>query len=132
EALQASHGIAAATAPSPALERAQIVVWAVKPQSFKEAAAQARASTAQALHLSVAAGIRSDSIAQWLGSERVVRCMPNTPALVGKGMSALYARPAVAPAERAQVEAIVASTGEHLWVESEPLLDAVTALSGSG
>ena len=67
----------------------------------------------------MAAGIRSDSIAQWLGSERVVRTMPNTPALVGKGMSALYARPAVTAAERQSVEAIMASTGEFLWVESE-------------
>ncbi|MBT9443544.1 MAG: pyrroline-5-carboxylate reductase, partial [Acidovorax sp.] len=116
----------------PALQRARIVVWAVKPQTFKDAAAQAKAHTQQALHLSVAAGIRSDSIAQWLSTERIVRTMPNTPALVGKGMSALYARPAVDAAERAQVEAIMASTGEFLWVESEKQLDAVTALSGSG
>lgn len=108
------------------------MVWAVKPQTFKDAAAQAKAHTQAALHLSVAAGIRSDSIAQWLGSERVVRTMPNTPALVGKGMSALYARPAVTAAERQSVEAIMASTGEFLWVESEKQLDAVTALSGSG
>ena len=67
------------------------MVWAVKPQTFKEAAAPARAHTADALHLSVAAGIRSDSIAQWLGTQRIVRSMPNTPALVGKGMTALYA-----------------------------------------
>ena len=116
----------------PALQRAGIVVWAVKPQTFKDAAAQAQAHTQQALHLSVAAGIRSSSIAQWLGSERIVRTMPNTPALVGKGMSALYARPAVTPAERQSVEAIMASTGEFLWVEEEKQLDAVTALSGSG
>jgi pyrroline-5-carboxylate reductase len=86
----------------------------------------------QALHLSVAAGIRSDSIAGWLGTERIVRSMPNTPALVGKGMTALYARPAVGAADRKQVEQVIATTGEHLWVELEPQLDAVTALSGSG
>jgi len=132
EALQKNYGLQAQPAPGPALQRADIVVWAVKPQTFKDAAGQARAHTAHALHLSVAAGIRSDSIAQWLGTERIVRTMPNTPALVGKGMSALYARPAVAPAERAQVEAIMGTTGEFLWVESEKQLDAVTALSGSG
>ena len=132
EALLKNFGITAQPEAGPALQRASIVVWAVKPQTFKDAATQARAHTANALHLSVAAGIRSDSIAQWLGSERIVRTMPNTPALVGKGMSALYARPAVGAAERAQVEAILASTGEFLWVETEKQLDAVTALSGSG
>jgi len=131
-ALLQSYGITAQAAPTAALERAQIVVWAVKPQTFKDAAAQTRAHTQQALHLSVAAGIRSDSIAQWLGSERIVRTMPNTPALVGLGQSALYARPAVSTAERQSVEAIMASTGEFLWVDAEKHLDAVTALSGSG
>ena len=132
EALHKNYGLQAQSEAGPALQRAQIVVWAVKPQTFKDAAAAARAHTAHALHLSVAAGIRSDSIAQWLGTERIVRTMPNTPALVGKGMSALYARPAVSAAERAQVEAILATTGEFLWVDSEKQLDAVTALSGSG
>jgi pyrroline-5-carboxylate reductase len=132
QALLNNFGLQAQTEPGPALARAAIVVWAVKPQTFKDAAAQARAHTAQALHLSVAAGIRSDSIAQWLGTERIVRTMPNTPALVGKGMSALYARPAVSEAERLQIAAIMASTGEFLWVDSEKQLDAVTALSGSG
>ena len=132
EALHKNYGIEAQAEAGAALQRAGIVVWAVKPQTFKDAAAQAQPHTAAALHLSVAAGIRSSSIAQWLGSERIVRTMPNTPALVGKGMSALYARPAVTPAERQSVEAIMASTGEFLWVEEEKQLDAVTALSGSG
>jgi len=131
-ALLQHYGLTAQPESGLALQRASIVVWAVKPQNFKDAAAQAKAHTQSALHLSVAAGIRSDSIAQWLGTERIVRTMPNTPALVGKGMSALYARPAVSTAERAQVEAIMASTGEFLWVDNEKQLDAVTALSGSG
>jgi pyrroline-5-carboxylate reductase len=132
EALRKNYRLDAQAEAGPALQRAQIVVWAVKPQTFKDAAAQARPHTADALHLSVAAGIRSDSIAQWLGSERIVRTMPNTPALVGKGMSALYARPAVNAPERQSIEAIMATTGDFLWVDDEPLLDAVTALSGSG
>ena len=131
-ALLKNYGLEAQPEAGPALQRARIVVWAVKPQTFKDAAAQTRAHTEDALHLSVAAGIRSDSIAQWLGSERVVRTMPNTPALVGKGMSALYARPGVSQAERESVQAIMATTGEYLWVDSEKQLDAVTALSGSG
>ena len=132
EALRKNYGITAQAEAGPALQRARIVVWAIKPQTFKDAAGEAKAHTQDALHLSVAAGIRSDSIAQWLGSERVVRTMPNTPALVGKGMSALFARPAVSAAERQSVEAIMASTGAFLWVEHEKQLDAVTALSGSG
>ncbi|MFP5486060.1 MAG: pyrroline-5-carboxylate reductase [Gammaproteobacteria bacterium] len=131
-ALRKSFAIEALPTPGPQLARAGIVVWAVKPQTFKDAAAQAREHTQGALHLSVAAGIRSDSIAQWLGSECIVRTMPNTPALVGKGMSALYARPGVSATQCQSVEAIMATTGEFLWVESEKQLDAVTALSGSG
>ena len=131
-ALHKNFGIEALPAPGPALARAGIVVWAVKPQTFKDAAAQAREHTQGALHLSVAAGIRSDSIAQWLGSERIVRAMPNTPALVGKGMTGLFARAAVSAQERDLVEAVVATTGAHVWLGEESHLDAVTALSGSG
>jgi pyrroline-5-carboxylate reductase len=130
--LQAQFGIAALERAGPALERAGLVVWAVKPQTFKEAAAQAGAHTQRALHLSVAAGIRSDSMAQWLNTERIVRSMPNTPALVGKGMTALYARPGVSHEDKARVEQVIATTGESLWVQEEAQLDAVTALSGSG
>src|SRR5687768_4781657 len=130
--LKTQFGIAPQEQAGPALARAQLVVWAVKPQTFKEAAAQAKAHTGGALHLSVAAGIRSDSIAQWLGAERIVRSMPNTPALVGKGMTALYARPGVSAADKALVEQVIATTGESLWVAGEAHLDAVTALSGSG
>ena len=132
ERLQQQFGITAQESPGPALARTQLVVWAVKPQTFRDAAAQARAHTPHALHLSVAAGIRSDSIAQWLGSDRIVRAMPNTPALVGKGMTGLFARPAVTAPERALVEAVVATTGDHVWLAQENHLDAVTALSGSG
>ena len=130
--LQQQFGVDAQEHAGGALAGAGLVVWAVKPQTFKEAAAQVRPHVAQALHLSVAAGIRSDSIAAWLGTERIVRSMPNTPALVGKGMTALFARAAVSAAERTRVEQVVATTGEWLWVEQEKHLDAVTALSGSG
>ena len=130
--LQRELGVITLEAPGSVLQRADVVVWAVKPQTFRDAAAACRPHVQRALHLSVAAGIRSDSIAQWLGTERIVRSMPNTPALVGQGMTALYARPAASEADRAQVERIIATTGEHLWVEAESQLDAVTALSGSG
>ncbi len=130
--LLTEFGVAAHEQAGPTLVRAQLVVWAVKPQTFKQAAAAARKHTTAALHLSVAAGIRSDSIAGWLGTERIVRSMPNTPALIGKGMTALFARTGVTAADRDRVEQVLAPTGESLWVEQESQLDAVTALSGSG
>ena len=130
--LLSGFGVVAHEHAGPALARAQLVVWAVKPQTFRQAAAAARDHTAAALHLSVAAGIRSDSIAGWLGTERIVRSMPNTPALIGKGMTALFARAGVTAADRSRVEQVLGPTGETLWVEQESQLDAVTALSGSG
>ena len=130
--LQQHFGIDAQALPGAQLQRASLVVWAVKPQTFHEAALQVRPHTPAAVHLSVAAGIRSSSIAHWLGSERIVRAMPNTPALIGQGMTALYARPGISADQRQQVEQVVAPTGQFLWVEDEPQLDAVTALSGSG
>ncbi len=130
--LQSDFGLAAMETAGAALSAADLVVWAVKPQTFKEAAAQGAPYTGGALHLSVAAGIPSDSIARWLGTERVVRAMPNTPALIGKGISGLFARAAVTAAERHSVESVMRCTGEFLWLESEAQLDAVTAVSGSG
>jgi len=130
--LETEFGIAAQAEPDATLASAGLVVWAVKPQTFRQAALQAGPHTGQALHLSVAAGIRSDSIAVWLNTERIVRAMPNTPALVGKGMTALFARPAVTAADRLAVEQVIQTTGAHLWLAQEEALDAVTALSGSG
>jgi pyrroline-5-carboxylate reductase len=132
ERLAREFGVAPAAEAGPELARAGLLVWAVKPQTFREAAAAVAPHAAGALHLSVAAGIRSDSIARWLGTQRVVRSMPNTPALVGQGMTALFARPGVSEADRRQVEQVLAPTGATLWVDAEQQLDAVTALSGSG
>jgi pyrroline-5-carboxylate reductase len=125
-------GIQANVAPSHDLSAAELIVWAVKPQVFKEAAQQIGSYAPNALHFSIAAGIRSDSIATWLGSDNVVRSMPNTPALIGKGITALFARPSVSSAGKAWVERVVASMGEYLWLAEESQLDAVTAISGSG
>ena len=133
--LKADLGVHAQAVCGPFLHQAALVVWAVKPQSFAEAAAQARPhlnGAEEALHLSVAAGIPSQSIAHWLGSERVVRSMPNTPALIGKGIAGLYARPAVTADDRQLVQGVMDCTGQWLWLEQEAQLDAVTAISGSG
>jgi pyrroline-5-carboxylate reductase len=130
--LATSFGVRAQPAADARLAQAAQVVWAVKPQLFAEAAGPCRPHVAGALQLSVMAGIRSGSIAAATGSERVVRAMPNTPALIGQGIAGLYARPAVDAAERAAVELLLAPTGRTLWVDQEEDLDAVTALSGSG
>ena len=132
ERLKKQWDIRVFEAPGASLTAATLVVWAVKPQVFRQAAMPVSIYAQQALHLSVAAGIRSESIALWLDSQRVVRAMPNTPALVGKGISGLFARAAVTPADRLAVERVIESTGDYLWLHDEAQLDAVTALSGSG
>jgi pyrroline-5-carboxylate reductase len=132
ERLLAHFGISAKPVADASLNQATIVIWAVKPQSFRDAAQQVRTHTRDALHISVAAGIRSGSISQWLGNERIIRSMPNTPALIGKGMTGLFARPAVTDADRQHAERVVSGMGRFLWLENEGQLDAVTAISGSG
>ena len=131
-ALQQQYGIAAQESADAQLAHASLVIWAVKPQNLRQAAQDCAAHTSAALHLSVAAGITSTSLAQWLGTQRIVRAMPNTPALIGQGMTGLFARSVVHADERRLVEHVITSTGQFLWVEQESLLDAVTALSGSG
>src|SRR5918993_1332001 len=109
---------------------AEIVVWAVKPQSFEAAAEPCSGHVGSALQISVMAGVRSDAVAAATASERVVRVMPNTPALIGQGIAGMYARPAVTDVDRADALALLQPTGELIWVGEETQLDAVTALSG--
>lgn len=132
ERLRERFGVRVLAAADASLAPAAAVVWAVKPQSFRDAAAPCRPFVGQALQLSVMAGIRSDAIAAATGSECVVRAMPNTPALIGQGIAGLYARAAVSAEQQALAEALLAPTGRLLWVAREADLDAVTALSGSG
>ena len=130
--LAAEFGVATLAAADATLAGAALVVWAVKPQFFAAAAAPCAPFVGQALHLSVMAGIRSAAIANATGAARIVRSMPNTPALIGEGIAGLYASSAVTAADRAEVEAVLAPTGQTLWLDKEEDLDAVTALSGSG
>lgn len=130
--LLADFGITALRVADASLSRADMVIWAVKPQIFAEAALPVMPHTGSALHLSVAAGIRTDSICRWVSTDRVVRCMPNTPALVGQGITGLFPCPSVTPADQALVERVIGTTGQFIWVQQESHLDAVTALSGSG
>ncbi|MEM6986048.1 MAG: pyrroline-5-carboxylate reductase [Pseudomonadota bacterium] len=131
--LESRFGIATTEGPS-AVDGAAAVVLAVKPH-IVEAACGAIASQldTDALVISVAAGTLSDNINQWLGgNRRVVRCMPNTPALYGVGASVLHASADVDDAQRRLAQYILSSAGRVWWVDQEHDLDAVTALSGSG
>lgn len=131
--IAAAHpGVAVLGAADASLNVAEIVVWAVKPQSFADAAPPCAPHVGRALQLSVMAGVRSDALVRASGSERVVRAMPNTPALIGHGIAGLHARAAVGAADRAAVERVLAPTGSLLWFPNEDDLDAVTALSASG
>jgi pyrroline-5-carboxylate reductase len=132
ERLQQAFGVEAQGEADERLAEARTVVWAVKPQSFADAAAPCAPFVNRALQLSVMAGIRCTAIQRATGARRIVRCMPNTPALIGRGIAGLYARPEVGVDERAAVQALLAPTGATLWVEHEADLDAVTAISGSG
>jgi pyrroline-5-carboxylate reductase len=130
--LLGGFGLIAQAVADDRLQTADMVVWAVKPQTFAQAAAAVRPWAQHALHLSVAAGIRVDSIATWLGTSRVIRTMPNTPALIGRGMTALFAANGLLNTDRAWAQQVLQASGALLWLDEESQLDAVTALSGSG
>ena len=124
------------TGADPAAVRdADVLVFAVKPQVLR-AAAQAVAEPAQArrpLVVSVAAGITTGDLDCWLGGGlAIVRVMPNTPALLGAGAAGLYAMPRVSAEQRTRAQALMEAVGQAHWIEDEALMDAVTALSGSG
>ena len=133
--LQQSFGITTTTDNDEALEQATTVVLSVKPQVMAPVikALAAAAKHRRPLLVSIAAGVREPDIRSWLGYDAaIVRTMPNTPALVGSGATALFANPFVSSEERNRAQAILDAVGITLWVDDEPLLDAVTAVSGSG
>ncbi len=117
-----------------ACDGAEVVVLAVKPQHMRAVAeGLAPAATDTTLYLSIAAGITVAHLNRWLGASRaIVRCMPNTPALVGAGAAALYANSNVTAPQRARASALLGAVGSASWIEREALMDAVTAVSGSG
>lgn len=117
--------------------KTNVVVMAIKPQDFnvvaKSLSAKLKHATAPGpLILSIAAGIRLQDMSRWLGHERCVRAMPNTPALIGKGITGLFADTAVNASDRNLAETICNAVGQAVWVNEEKLMDAVTAVSGSG
>lgn len=118
---------------APGAAGADCIVLAVKPQHMREVAHALAPHSADALVLSIAAAIRHADLARWLGGHaRLVRAMPNTPALALAGMTGLYAPPGVSGEDRAHAETVLGAAGKTLWVESEAQMDGVTAVSGSG
>jgi len=135
EALTARWPVHVTADNAAAAQHAQLLVLAVKPQVLREAAV-ALAPAVQRDHplvISIAAGVREGDIARWLGGDvAVVRTMPNTPALVQSGATGMYANALVSAEQRDQAETVLRAVGLTLWVDTEDLLDAVTAVSGSG
>lgn len=127
-------GIRTDTRNAAAAEAADVTVIAVKPQVVEQIATEIGAALGPGkLVVSIAAGIRVESLARWLGQETaLVRAMPNTPALVQSAATVLYANPRVSATQRDTAESILRAVGLTLWIEDEELMDAVTALSGSG
>lgn len=113
---------------------ADVIVLAVKPQILKTVASELSQSLSHGpLIISVAAGIGCGNLNQWFGLDlAIVRCMPNTPALVQKGATGLYANPQVSPEQKALAEQLLQAVGIVTWVDNEALIDPVTAVSGSG
>lgn len=133
EALVTKYGVHASAAPDGATRAADTLVLALKPQDLRAALAPIAPVAREQLVISIAAGARLADISRWLGGhDRLVRAMPNMPALIGCGISALHALPEVSAAQRDAAESVLAAVGATVWVDEERLLDPVTALSGSG
>ncbi|WP_332671024.1 pyrroline-5-carboxylate reductase [Aromatoleum sp.] len=110
-----------------------VLVLAVKPQQMKAALAPLAGRLTNQTVVSIAAGLRLADIGRWLGGyRRLVRAMPNTPALIGAGITGLYADPSVDDAGRTAAERVLAAVGSTVWIAAEAQMDAVTAVSGSG
>jgi len=135
EQVAAAHGVRTLIDNAEAVRRADVVVLAVKPQVLREVMSGLRAALAERrpLLISIAAGIRTDLLRTWAGTDLpLVRAMPNTPAMIQAGASVLYAAAGLTGAQRDHAEHILRAVGMVAWVEHEEAMDAVTALSGSG
>lgn len=133
--LQAQYGVAVTGSNLAAARDADVILLAVKPQQMAEVAAELAPALAgrRVLVVSIAAGITIGKLQGWLGATTaVVRCMPNTPAMVLAGATGLFASPQVDAAQRTLAHAMLAAVGIAQWLDSEEQLDAVTAVSGSG
>ncbi len=126
-------GIKTTTDNAAAVADAEILVLAIKPQITGDVLSQLPQLPSNQLVISIVAGIDMKSLEAWLPQgQPIVRCMPNTPALLGAGITGLYANDNVNEAQRSRAEAVLNAVGSSVWVHQESLLDAVTAVSGSG
>ena len=126
-------GIATTTDNARAVAEADIIVLAVKPQITGDVLQALPALRADQLVISIVAGIDTRSLGDWLPDQQpIVRCMPNTPALLGAGITGLFANSSVNDAQRQEAQDILNGVGSSVWVAEETQLDAVTAVSGSG
>ncbi|MET0321542.1 MAG: pyrroline-5-carboxylate reductase [Duganella sp.] len=136
ERLRTQHGVTTAPKPDAAVAGADVIVLAVKPQSMREVATQLLPlidAASPPLLVSIAAGIRSADLARWLGGHgAIVRCMPNTPALIGRGITGMAATDGVTAQQRQAADDILRAVGPTVWLDDESKIDAVTAISGSG
>lgn len=131
--LERQFGVSSAPQADAALAACDVIVLAVKPQQMKLVVAELRPQIRAQLVLSIAAGIRALDLSRWLGGHTaIVRAMPNTPALIGQGITGLAALAGVSGAQRATAEAIMRAVGAVVWLDDESRIDAVTAVSGSG
>jgi pyrroline-5-carboxylate reductase len=131
--VSAEHGIEVFADNADAIQGVDVIVLAVKPQAMKAVCEAIRPSLApNQLVVSIAAGITCASMNNWLGAQPIVRCMPNTPALLRQGVSGLFATSEVSAEQRQQAEELLSAVGIALWLNEEQQLDAVTAVSGSG
>ena len=130
--LRRQFAIDGSTEPDNNLRGTDATVFAVKPQQMREACQQCRPFLDSGFVLTIAAGIPAATVAAWSGREQVVRAMPNTPALVGAGITGISAAAGLAQDARDLAERIMHAAGEVVWFDDESMLDAVTAVSGSG
>ena len=131
--LRAQYGIATHAEAGAEALTSDLIVLAVKPQQLRGVAAGLAPHMNSQLVVSIAAGVRAADLARWLGNHRrVVRAMPNTPAMVLAGVTGLYALPDVTADERERAQRVLAAVGEVVWVEAEADMDVITAVSGSG
>ncbi len=131
--LEAEYGVSTALQIDQVVAAANVIVLAVKPQQMRDVIQSLQPFLTKQLLISIAAGIRASDMSRWLGDyPHIVRSMPNTPAMVGKGITGLYALPGVTADQKQIAETILSAVGMTSWFEDEAKIDAVTAISGSG
>ena len=132
--LTAAFGVRTSAVADPSFLSCEVLMLAVKPQQMRMALLPLAGNLGpQQMVISIAAGVRLAEISRWLGGHRkIVRTMPNTPALIGAGISGLYADPSVDPEGRDRAEKILGAVGQTIWLQQEAQMDGITAISGSG